>query len=417
MISKKWALSGLLFVVLAIVAGSALSLVPRAEAQALPPMPAVFSGSITASGSPVPDNFFITAKVGDYESDPAYIVDGRYSNLSVVPPTSSYLNRPITFHLGPATADEGATYIGLSFFPGFDLTFPFLADPTPTPTPTPDLDVSPTPTSMPTTPTPVAPTLGPAVFSGFIVVAGGRVPDNARLVARLGSYESLPAFIDGDEYVALLDPDDPALLGETIEFFLNDVKSRTTAIYEGAGSNRDFDLVFLGLPTPTPTATPVPPTATPTPTPTPTATPVPATATSTPVPPTATPTATNTPTASPTPTATATAAAAATETATATRVPPTATATVAADIETPSNTPSPDAVVTTEATATVEEEDEPSLEGSISEGDTSTEADAPDGGGCNSAGPGAPLTAGFPSLLSLLVPVGALIIYRRRRSY
>ena len=152
MISKKWALSGLLFVVLAIVAGSALSLVPRAEAQALPPMPAVFSGSITASGSPVPDNFFITAKVGYYESDPAYIVDGRYSNLSVVPPTSSYLNRPITFHLGPATADEGATYIGLSFFPGFDLTFPFLADPTPTPTPTPDLDVSPTPTSMPTTP-------------------------------------------------------------------------------------------------------------------------------------------------------------------------------------------------------------------------------------------------------------------------
>ncbi|MCH8247894.1 MAG: hypothetical protein IH951_16030, partial [Bacteroidetes bacterium] len=139
----------------------------------------------------------------------------------------------------------------------FALSFP--APPTPTPTATP---VPPT-----ATPTPLAAL--PALYSGFVIVAGGTVPDRPELVARIGDYQSLPASIDGEQYRNLVvDPDDIGLVGQTVEFFLNGVKARNTDAYESGKVDRDFDLVFIGLPTPTatptvtPTSTPVPPVAT-----------------------------------------------------------------------------------------------------------------------------------------------------------
>ena len=281
--------------ILAAVAAVGLTALPVdvANGQAPPPIPALYSGSATVSGTPVPDGLLITARVADYVSEPATVMDGRYEALAVSPPDDTFAGKTVTFHLDGIQADQTDTFQSGRINLSLDLTFPMLpATPTPVPTNTP-------------VPTPTPLVALPAVYSGFIAIAGAEVAEGSTLVARIGSYESPPALIEGDEYKNLVvDPDDFDLLGETIEFFLNGVQSKTTDIYRSGNFNRDFDLVFIGVPTPTP----VPPTPTPTRTPTPllpTPTPVSPTATPTP-PPTATPTATPvTPVVPPTPTATA----------------------------------------------------------------------------------------------------------------
>ena len=259
------------------------------NAQGLPPPPTIYSGAATAEGAPVPDGLLISARVGSYQSEPVAIKNGRYTALTVGPGDATFSGKTVTFHLDGVQALRTDTYIagGLPTVKlNFGLTFPKLPEPTPTPTPEPTNTPVPTPTPM---------VALPAVYSGFIAIARAEVPEGATLVARIGQYESPRALIEGDEYKSLVvDPDDFNLLGDTIEFFLNGVQSKTTDIYRSGSFNRDFDLVFIGVPTPTP----VPPTPTPTPLP---PTPMPPMATPTP-PPTATPTATPVP---PTPTATA----------------------------------------------------------------------------------------------------------------
>ena len=276
-----------------------------AAAQAPPAQAYLYSGAATAGGQPVPAGYTITAHVLDYSSEPVTVRDGgRYLGLRVLPPGPSYYDQSVTFRLGGMVmAEETDEFVASSVpqsEPGFDLTFPLLPDPTPTPTPVP---ASPTPTPI---------VVLPAVYEGLIVVAGGPVPEDARLVARIGAYESPPAAVDGETYRSLVvDPNDSTLVGSVIEFYLNGYRSRNTSSYV-SGARLTVDLVFVGLPaaTPTPTRTPTP-TATATPPPTPTRTPTP-TATATPMPtptrtptPTATATPTPTPTHTPTPTATA----------------------------------------------------------------------------------------------------------------
>lgn len=307
----------------------------------------IYSGAATVDGQPVPDGFEITAHVLDYSSGPVTVKNGKYSGLSIWPCLSEYvievvrgkeivttlcvsddqyLKQIVSFRLDGTivTADETDKFVanGVPWRKNnFNLTFPNLPVPTPTPTP-----VLPTPTSTPVPPaptaTPILPTATPtptatpsvalpAIYSGAVVVAGAMVPQNAELVARIGEYQSLPAVIREELYKNLvLDPDDPALIGSDVAFYLNGVKSRTIHTYQSGASEKSLDLIFIGLPTATPvppTATPVLPTATPM---SPSATPVPPSAT--PLPPTPTPTPTPMP---PTPTPTATA----------TPVPPTAT--------------------------------------------------------------------------------------------
>jgi hypothetical protein len=360
----------------------------------------------------VPDGFLIVARVGAYQSQPIAVKDGRYTGLTVGPPDTSFNQITITFHLGRDTlenytnrlealmlgVDPTMEEIGRAFEGGvqaqetvthlstglpviksnFNLTFPKLPDPAPTPTPIPPT-VAPTPRMA-----------FPGVFHGLLIVAGGRVPEDATLVARIGSYESLPALIQSGAYRNLVvDPDDSSLVGRVIEFFLNGVKSRNTAEYVSGATRRNFDLVFTGLPTPTPTITPSPsptPTSTPVPptptnSPTPTATLIP-TPTASPVPPTATPTKTPVlPTVTPRPTVTPTATPV---TPTSTPVPPTPTATVV--VPTPEPTPEP------------------------------TPTPEPEGGGvCGSNAGHTPLRAGLGNVLFLLGPLALIAGQRRLR--
>ena len=321
---------------------------------AQPPIPALYSGTATVVGVPVPDDLLISARIEGYASEPVAVQDGQYKLLQVAPPEGDFRGKLITFHLDGVQADQSDMFRSASFDFSFDLTFPRLPVPTPTPT------VEPTETPIPTA-TPE--TAQPTVYSGPIVVAGGAVPEGAELVARIGSYESHPALIQDQGYINLVvDPNDKRLIGQTVEFFLNGVRSSTTDFYVSGKFNFDFGLIFVGVPTPTATA--VPPSTTPTTVP---PTPMP-TSTQTPVPPTSTPLR---------PTSTATA------------VPPTAT-------------PAP----STPATPG------PAL---VPAGSEPTATPVPSAGFCGSTGRSTPTSAGVGSLLALLAPVGMIAGYRRWR--
>ena len=301
-----------------------------AFAQAPPPFPFIYKGTAkTSDGAAVPDGLQIFAIVGNYQSEPVDVVNGRYRDLTVGPESNASFNMDVIFVLWDIEADQTDTFtrVGFPAFRNLNLTFPRLPDPTPTPTvittPTATPTQTPVPTATPTpthtpvaTPTPI--TAEPMTFvSGFVVVSGAPVPADSMLTARIGSYESAPVPVasDGGYSGLFVDPQDTSLIGQTIDFFVNGHRARTTSTYESGAFKREFDILVVGLPTPAPTESPVP-----TPTPTsvpPTVTPAPtATPTSVPPPPVPTPVATPTPT--PAPTATHVPP-------TATQVPPTAT--------------------------------------------------------------------------------------------
>ena len=286
-----------------------------ASATGPPPSPYIYSGTVTVAGSPAPDGLEIIAHVvapngTDFQAPFSVTVkNGKFYGLGVGTPDTSYGGGIVTFYLeGKIPSEETDVYVVYSnptVKDSFSLTFPNLPIPTPTPTAIP----TPIPTPIPPTPTPLA-TI-PSVYSGMIAVLGGELPQDAELIASVGSYSSYAAVIDGYEYANLVvDPADISLRGEAIEFFLNGIKSRTTSSYQSGGIHKNFYLIFSDLPTPTAipptptsvssTATAVPPTSVPPtaipPTPTsvpPTATAAPSTATAVPptsVPPTVVPT-------------------------------------------------------------------------------------------------------------------------------
>lgn len=326
---------------LALAAFAAMVVLPADSASAQgAPAPMVFRGTVAVAGQPAPDGYDIFARITAtdgtvYQSPARKTKGGVYSFLTVAPPLpqrfgarSPYHNQEITFYLNGEQAAETATYMA-SGLPGdsIPLNLTFAALPTPTPLPT----VPPTATP-PVPPTPVhtaTPTVAdPMTFaSGLIAVTSGAIPQGAQLTARIGDYESEPVTIapDGNYYGLIVDPGDPALIGEDIKFFISGIESLTTEKFASGAVKLGFPLVFqlpeiptatpepmptathtpMPPPTPVPPPTPAPatpptpiPTPVPPPTPEPTATPMPV---PTPVPPTPEPE----PTAAPEPTATA----------------------------------------------------------------------------------------------------------------
>ena len=281
--------------VLVAVAFALASARDHASAQGLPPSPVSYSGTATAGGSPVPDGYVITARIGDYVSQPIAVKDGFYVGLQVAAPTTAHVGRGITFLIGDEPANETDAYHPVghpTFKRNFNLTFGRLPAITPTPiaTATPTSESGGPPAGPPTQPPP-GPGGGvpnPSSYSGRLSVAGAEVPVGMELVARIGSYASEPALVKGDSYSGLVvNPADASFVGREVEFFLGGIRSATTVTFRGGEFIENFPLLFFGFPTPVPSTavppTPVPPTAVP-PTPVP-PTPVPPT----PVPPTPVP--------------------------------------------------------------------------------------------------------------------------------
>jgi len=320
-----------------------LFFIPTQSVFAVPPMPWIYSGTVEVAGEPIVNSvmeiddaldgngdpldertygelvcvtYCIHAKIGTWTTASVAIKDGIYTALNVGPPDVTYNNKTIYFYIAGRTfpavnidktpydilADETETF-SAAFLPSvtfnYRLTFAKLPDPTPTPTPT-------------VTPTPVI--AQPSVYSGPLIISGAsNPPNNAVLIAKIGSYTSAPAVIDGESYKNLiLNPSNITYEGMKIEFYLNGYKSLTTDIFYNGSFNLSFPLLFTAIPNAT--ATPIPVTAVPiavpviipTITPTPIliiktiiVTPTPVTSTSTPIP-SVTPLPTSTPVA-PTP--------------------------------------------------------------------------------------------------------------------
>ena len=266
----------------------------------VPPIPIVYAGTVLVDGDTPADGLTLTARIdAGYEAEPVQVVGGRFRGLTIGLDNSNLLGSLVTFYLnGEVPSDQSVKLVPLGG-EFLELTFPRLPTPPPTPTPA--------PTQVPTiTPTPRSAL--PAVYSGPIVILGGTVSPDAKLVARVGSYVSIPAVISGNSYLNLvIAPNDVDLLGEEIRFLLDGIEASTRGTYESGEITQNHTLVFVGVPTPTPTPTNTPtptPTNTPTPRPTSTPTPVP-TSTPTPVP-TSTPTPMPTSTPTPVPTSTPT---------------------------------------------------------------------------------------------------------------
>ncbi len=343
----------------------------------LPPLPAIYGGSVTVAGSAPPAGLTVVAKISGYVSEPVNVVGGAYENLVVGPPNTTFNDHQITFHLdGKVQAAETATYKVQSsptaiFHLGFDLTFANLPQPDPTPTPVVAL---------------------PAIYAGEIVVSGGLVPDGATLVARIGSYESAAAVVVDQTYEMLVvNPGDIALVGQPVEFVLNGETAITMGMYVSGANNDSFLLVFHALPTPTPAPTPEAtpePTPEATPEPTPVATPEPTPEPTPEATPEPTPVATPEPTPEPTPEATP---------------EPTPEITPEPTPEpTPEMTPEP----TPEPTAAMTAEPTPEA--------TATEVPAEGGGGCGASDGTLAGNAGN-LLLLFLAPLGVIALLRRRR--
>ncbi len=367
--------------------------------QSPPPLPSIYSGTVTVAGETAPDGIIIFAMLGDYISPSVTVANGRYVGLTVGPPNVSFAGQLVTFHIETVQADETAKFIAYSLpvvLSSFNLSFPNLPIPTPT--------VTPTPTQTPTV-------AAPASYSGMVFVPGGAIPGIAQIVARIGSdYESHPVLVDSNtgEYGLFVDPLDINLVGRPVEFFINGVKARTTVIYESGVSNRNLDVIFTDFPTPIPTETPVPPTVTPIPVETPvTPTETPA-LTATPVPPTKTlvPTATKTavpPTQTPVPTATETPTTALV--APLAPVPPTIKkpAPVVAKTQTP--TPEPPTATPAPVASTPTESPEAPV----------TEDDGERAGTCNSTHSDTSILGGAGNLLLLFAPLGAILALKKSR--
>ena len=258
----------------AVVLIAAMLSAGESSAQGVPPIPAVYSGIVTADGAPVPDGFQIYARIGStYQSEPVTVADGEYEVLTVAPPNANFAGQVVTFFIEDIQAAEIDTWVSGKFDTNFDLSFAQLPEPTPTPSPIP----TDTPTPAPIPPTPIAtptPTVAePMTFAaGLVIVTGGVLPPDATLTARIGNaYESAPSAIltsDGQFGGLVVDPKENSFIGQDVGFYINSQAARTTIPFESGGLRRQFDIIFTAdFSTPTPSPTPeLAPTPTETPT-------------------------------------------------------------------------------------------------------------------------------------------------------
>ena len=268
-----------------------------------------FNGSVTVSGSSDPDGFFITARIDDWESQPATVGEyksSKYHGLFVDAP-KEYIGKSIEFWLqDQIVADQTATYLYINQDGSTDRlwTIPQLrqADLTFSSTPLPP---TPTPTLVPTA-TPVPIILKPSYFEGRAISNGKAVNDGNEIYVVIDDYKSDSAVVFDGRYFLTVDPIFEKYLNQPVQFFIGNVSATQAEPFLDDVYRSDYLLVFPAIPeaTPVPTALPSP-TSTPLPTattiPLPTKTPVPTispsrTQTVTPI-----PTQTLTPTPTPTP--------------------------------------------------------------------------------------------------------------------
>lgn len=299
----------------AIIAGSTSIKVLGAEVPSITSL--IFYGEVEIKHEDSSDGYKLTAKIGDYETQPVIVGgDGpsdRYYGLLVNPPQGTHVGDTIEFWLeGQIVADETEVFLYLNPDGSYDTAWSlpqqrefdlsFSSKPVATATPTSTPTVTPTPT-----PTPVI--LKPSFYEGRAIAQSQPVNDGIEIYAKVGDYVSDPAIVLDGNYFLTVDPADEKYFNLNVEFYIANIKAIQSEPFASDIYKSDFLLVFPTVPesTPVPTSTPIPspiPTVAPTATLVPTE--VPPTPTPTPEPdrtatPTVIPTMTVTPTTTPTP--------------------------------------------------------------------------------------------------------------------
>lgn len=110
-----------------------------------------------------------------------------------------------------------------------------------------------------------APPPGPVIFSGAVTVGGALTPDDLRIVARIGDYETRPrATKDGRYDLLAVGPPDSDYLFRSVTFHLvdYDLQATETVLFVGGPTEAEQDLTFPTLPplalVPSPTPSPTP---------------------------------------------------------------------------------------------------------------------------------------------------------------
>lgn len=144
-----------LLVLTLLLCTSAVLAAPTALAQdaGIPPFPVLVTGSVTVDDEVPLDETMLTARIGDWESRPVAVVNGRFGDvpglpLIVGPPSDAYVGQQVTFHLdGELVAIQGFIFqrtgeptgvdVQLQFATGQEPgnTDPGLVTPAGTPTP------------------------------------------------------------------------------------------------------------------------------------------------------------------------------------------------------------------------------------------------------------------------------------------
>jgi len=79
-------------------------------AQAQPPRPAVFGGTVSWDGSPASDGTTVTATIDGAVAATTTVSGGNYAFSIAQPPGSSFAGKKITFKVGAGTATQTATW-------------------------------------------------------------------------------------------------------------------------------------------------------------------------------------------------------------------------------------------------------------------------------------------------------------------
>ena len=141
-----------------------------------PPLPIVYDGEVYVDGELLQEEAELTVMIGDWESRPATVADGKFEALVVGPPSVAYVGREMTFHLQDLTASQRFSFSLLtepSFEPlRLDFSRPATAEPTPAVTPE---QPTPGPVATPVEAGPTAPDLNIPWVAFGALVAGGAV--------------------------------------------------------------------------------------------------------------------------------------------------------------------------------------------------------------------------------------------------
>jgi hypothetical protein len=71
-----------------------------------PGLPVIYSGEVYVDGQLLAEESQLTARVGDWESQPVAVRDGKFELLVAGPPSVAYVGRDVTFHLRDMVASQ-----------------------------------------------------------------------------------------------------------------------------------------------------------------------------------------------------------------------------------------------------------------------------------------------------------------------